>query len=150
MIRYALLFLAALLLAFPALAVGVDPQPLADPAQEARARALMHELRCLVCQNQSISDSDAPLATDLRQIVRERVDAGDSDDAIRAYLVARYGDWILLKPPFKPGTLLLWLGPLLVFSVALALLLRRRRGVSPEPAPLSSDERAALEDVMRR
>ena len=86
-------------------------EQLADPALEARARDISGGLRCLVCQNQSIDDSDAPLARDLRLLVRERLTAGDSDDGVRDYLVARYGDFILLKPPFEMATLLLWLTP---------------------------------------
>src|SRR4030081_3205977 len=82
-----------------------------DPALEARARALSQELRCMVCQNQSIDDSDAPLARDLRILVRERLSAGDSDNSVRAFLTTRYGDFILLKPPLKRETVLLWLGP---------------------------------------
>ena len=150
MIRRMLILLASALFAMPVFAVGVDPQPLPDPAQEARARALMHELRCLVCQNQSISDSDAPLAADLRQVVRERISAGDSDDDIRSYLVKRYGDWVLLKPPFKIATLLLWIGPLLIFMSALGWLLHQRRKGVQDSAPLSDKERAALDEMLRR
>src|SRR5690606_34587623 len=104
------LILALLLFAAPALAIGVD-EPLPDPAQEQRAREISKSLRCLVCQNQSIEDSNATLAKDLRRIVRERVQAGDSDDQVREYLVARYGDWVLLKPPFNVRTAALWIGP---------------------------------------
>jgi cytochrome c-type biogenesis protein CcmH len=128
-----------------ALGVGVDP-PLADPAAEARAHAIARSLRCLVCQNQSIEDSNAPLARDLRQIVRERVAAGDSDDEVRRYLVARYGDWVLLKPPFKAGTAVLWIGPfvLLLLAGAGGALYLRRRPAAGAAAPLSDEERARL------
>ena len=88
-----------------------------DPALEARARALSSELRCLVCQNELIDDSEAPLARDIRILIRERIGKGESNDAVRDYLVSRYGDFILLKPPFKPETLLLWLSPLLVLGL---------------------------------
>jgi cytochrome c-type biogenesis protein CcmH len=141
------LVLVALLLAGPALAAeGIDT-PLADPAAEARARDISRTLRCLVCQNQSIEDSNAPLAQDLRQIVRERVQAGDDDEAVRRFLVARYGDWVLLKPPFKGATLLLWIGPVLILlagAATVALLYRRQRRQAAAPAPLSADEAARL------
>jgi cytochrome c-type biogenesis protein CcmH len=111
MIRLTILFV----LAWVSAAAAVQPnEQLADPALEARAREISAGLRCLVCQNQSIDDSDAPLARDLRILVRQRLQSGDSDTEIRDYLVARYGDFILLKPPFAMGTLLLWLTPALV------------------------------------
>src|SRR5690606_12873648 len=108
-----LLFLLAPLVPMPAHAVQPD-EVLDDPALEARARALSAHLRCLVCQNQSIDDSDAPLAKDLRLLVRERLVAGDSDTEVTNFLVARYGEFVLLKPPFAKHTLLLWLTPLLL------------------------------------
>ena len=115
-----------------------------DPALEARARALSAELRCLVCQNQSIDDSDAPLARDIRILIRQRIDEGESNDAVRAYLVSRYGDFILLKPPFKPETLLLWLSPALTLGAGLAAaLFARRRAPRATPA-LSAEEEARL------
>lgn len=152
-----LAFLAALLLAAPVAAQHLDDR-LADPAQELRARALSRELRCLVCQNQSIEDSNAPLARDLRRIVRERVAAGDSDRAILDYLVARYGEWVLLKPRFNMQTLLLWLGPalfLVIGGVVVFFLYRRQRAVSAPPAaPLDAEEQkrlaALLDDGERR
>ena len=122
--RLALVTLAALALAAPARAVTPDEQ-LPDPRLEARARALSQELRCLVCQNQSIDDSNAPLAHDLRVILRERLAAGDTDAQAKAYLVTRYGDFVLLRPPFQPDTWALWLGP---FAVLLAGGRRRRAG----------------------
>jgi cytochrome c-type biogenesis protein CcmH len=130
------LILALCLVVVPAAAWAVQPDEiLKDPKLETRARDISTELRCLVCQNQSIDDSDAPLARDLRIIVRERLQAGDSDTEVRDYLVRRYGDFILLRPPFKTGTLLLWLTPaavLLLGAGALLLLARRRR--EPESA----------------
>ena len=103
-------------LAGPALAVQPD-EVMKDPALETRARALSSELRCLVCQNESIDDSEAPLARDIRVLIRERIGKGESNDSVRAYLVSRYGDFILLKPPFKPETLLLWLSPVLTLGL---------------------------------
>lgn len=129
----------------PAFAVAVD-QPLPDPEAEARAIELSKGLRCLVCQNQSIEDSNAELARDLRRIVRERVAAGDDNATIKEYLVARYGDWVLLKPPFKGLTVILWLAPAVLLACAFALartFYRRQPGTAP-PAPLSADEQARV------
>ncbi len=119
---------------------------LKDPAAEARARHLSSELRCLVCQNQSIDDSEAPLARDLRILVRERITAGDSDAAIRKFLVSRYGEFVLLKPPFEMQTVLLWTLPFLALAAgAVSIFLRSRKpAVTPEAANLSDDEQAAL------
>ena len=127
-----------------------------DPAQEARARALSRELRCMVCQNQSIDDSDAPLARDLRLLVRERIGAGDSDAQVIDFLVARYGAFVLLKPRFEAQTLVLWLLPPLALGVGAVLLLlaaRRRRaraasGPMATAAPLSSEEQARLAELL--
>jgi len=146
---------AALLLAVlppsPARAVNPD-EMLADPAQEARARVISKDLRCLVCQNQSIDDSDAGLAKDLRVLVRERIKAGDSNTQVIDYVVARYGDFVLLKPPVKGSTLVLWAGPAVValFGIlALILFYRRRRAASPAAAqPLSAEERARLNKLL--
>ncbi len=124
-----LLVCLALFIASPALAVLPD-EILNDPALEARARALSRELRCMVCQNQSIDDSDAPLARDLRLLVRERVQAGDSDSEVMDFLTARYGDFVLLNPRFNARTALLWSLPALVLLggiVALVVFLRRQR-----------------------
>ena len=124
---------------------------LADPVLEERARALSRQLRCLVCQNQSIDDSDADLARDLRQLVRERLVAGDSDAEIIAFLTARYGDFVLLKPPVKPVTWGLWFGPLAVLLVAgggIAVYLRRRPPRGAASSPLSAEERARLDALM--
>ena len=139
-IRFALLVFIALALA-PALAVQPD-EVMKDPALEARARALSEELRCLVCQNESIDDSEAPLARDIRLLIRERIKQGESNDAVRAYLVSRYGDFILLKPPFERETWLLWLSPVLILGLGLgAALIARRR--APRVTPRLSDEEEA-------
>jgi cytochrome c-type biogenesis protein CcmH len=140
--RLALAAFTALALAAPAHAVTPAEQ-LSDPKLEARARALSQELRCLVCQNQSIDDSNAPLAHDLRVILRERLAAGDTDAQAKAYLVTRYGDFVLLRPPFQPDTWALWLGPFAVLLVggAGAVIYIRSRGRSFE-APLSAQEEA--------
>ncbi|KPF79175.1 hypothetical protein IP88_02295 [alpha proteobacterium AAP81b] len=138
--------IAALLAATPAAAVLPD-EMLADPALETRARDISQQLRCVVCQNQSIDDSDAPLARDLRLLVREQLSAGKSDAATMDYVVARYGDFVLLKPPVEPATWPLWAGP---FALAigggamLALWLRRRGAAVPAEAPLSAAEAADL------
>lgn len=136
--------LAALLLALAvaAPACAIEPQEqLTDPALEARARTLGQELRCLVCQNESIDDSNADLARDLRTIVRERLTAGDSDQQVLAFVTARYGDYVLLRPPVRAGTLVLWFGPVvLLVAAVIAMTLRRRRRAKAEPARLSSEE----------
>jgi cytochrome c-type biogenesis protein CcmH len=134
----------------PALAVQPD-EMLADRKLEARARIISEELRCLVCQNQSIDDSDAQLAHDLRVLVRDRLKAGDTNDEVRDFIVARYGDFVLLKPPFKPETLLLWAAPALVLALGglgIWISLRRRRALV-RPTPLSAEEQAALERVLQ-
>ena len=136
--------------AAPAFAIGAG-EALEDAVLEARARAIGKELRCLVCQNQSIDDSDADLARDLRRLVRERLAAGESDTAIKAYLVSRYGDFILLRPPFKAETYVLWLGPgvILLLAACGVVLFIRRHGRRPEPAPpLSDAERRRLDALL--
>ena len=145
---------AAIVLAFamaaPALAVTPD-EMLRDPAQEARARGLSTGLRCMVCQNQSIDDSDADLAHDIRVLLRERIAAGDSDDAVIKFLVARYGDFILLKPPVNAQTILLWVvpfGTLALGAIAVLLASRRRRATAPQPAGLTDDERQKLSRLL--
>ncbi|MGH7004841.1 MAG: cytochrome c-type biogenesis protein [Alphaproteobacteria bacterium] len=144
MIRRIAIVLALLLLAaMPALGAVEPDEILADPAMEARARAITRQLRCLVCQNQSIDDSNAPLARDLRRVVRDRLKAGDTDEAAMAFVVARYGDFVLLRPPVKATTWLLWFGPpLLLIAGALFLYVRaRRRQTAPvAPAPLDDAE----------
>ena len=142
-VRFAL-FVALALPSAPALAVQPD-EVMKDPALEARARALSGELRCLVCQNESIDDSEAPLARDIRVLIRERIGKGESNDAVRAYLVSRYGDFILLKPPFKPETLLLVAEP----RAHARRLASPRRSIARRRAPsatprLSAEEEARL------
>jgi cytochrome c-type biogenesis protein CcmH len=137
----------ALMLATPGAAVLPD-EMLPDAAQEARARAISRDLRCVVCQNQSIDDSDAPLARDLRLLVREQIALGKTDDDVRDYVVARYGNFVLLKPPVEGDTLLLWVGPfavLLLGGVGLLLWQRRRPTNTPDAAPLTEAERAELD-----
>ena len=135
-------------IASPAAWAVMPDEVLADPALEARARALSLELRCLVCQNQSIDDSAAPLARDLRIIVRERLVAGDSDDQVIAYLSQRYGSYVLLKPPLNAETLPLWLGPGVILVLAggvFAVYMRRRSNQAEPVAPqLTDDERRQL------
>jgi cytochrome c-type biogenesis protein CcmH len=140
----------ALLAACPAHAVEPD-EVLQDPALEARARAISEGLRCLVCQNQSIDDSEAPLAKDLRLLVRERLKAGDSNEQIVDFIVTRYGEFVLLKPRFEPHTLVLWLATPAVFLAALliiALAYRRRRAEAANPPPLSVAERRKLKRLL--
>ena len=151
------LLLAALLaLSTPSPALAVQPdEVLKDPALESRARAISQELRCLVCQNQSIDDSNAPLARDLRILVRDRLKAGDSDDKVMEFVTDRYGDYVLLRPPFKATTLVLWVGPfavLLLGAIGTFLFLRGRRGVAAgaDTAPLSADERRRLDALLRK
>ncbi len=142
---------AVLLLAWATAAAAVQPgEQLADPALEERAREISAGLRCLVCQNQSIDDSDAPLARDLRLLVRQRLEAGDSDQGVRDYLVARYGHFILLKPPFEVGTLLLWLTPALVLLAGGFVAWRRGSGGPPAGAAgLTREEEAQLAELLQ-
>lgn len=133
--------------AVPVMAVGVDSQVLEDPAEEAKAQDIMAQLRCLVCQNQSIVDSDAPLAADLRQIVRERVALGEQAEAVKRYLVERYGDWVLLNPPVKRTTWLLWFSPLGVFALAVVIIIAARR--SKQAAALSDAELTAADKLLK-
>lgn len=145
------LLILLMLVATPAYAVGVDETTLQDPAQEERARDLMKELRCLVCQNQSIEDSNADMAQDLRILVRERIAMGESDEQVQAFLVERYGDWILMQPPFNPRTALLWLGPVLLLLIggfAVSRYLRRQKPVS-QAAALTPEEQARLDELLR-
>ncbi len=125
-------------------AYAVEPgEMLKDPALEVRAREIGAELRCLVCQNQSIDDSNADLARDLRRVVRERLVAGDTNGQVMDFVVARYGDFVLLRPPFKPATALLWAGPALVLVVGIAGIVvwfRRRGSGSVEPSALTAEE----------
>jgi cytochrome c-type biogenesis protein CcmH len=140
------LALGAIVSAGPALAVNPD-EVLADPALEARARALSAQLRCMVCQNQSIDDSNAELAKDLRLIVRERIVRGDADDQVISYVVSRYGEFVLLKPRFEGKTLILWGTPVLLLTAggtAMLVAALRRRRVTAGGTPLSAEEEARL------
>lgn len=143
------LAVAVALLASPAGAVNPDEQ-LADPALEARAHKLSKELRCVVCQNQSIDDSDATLARDLRIILRERISAGDSDAQAVDYLVARYGSFVQLKPPMRLDTVALWFGPLAVLLVGAFGAVVYMRGRSPAKAgELTAEEEAELAEMLK-
>jgi len=151
-VRFVLVMLA-LLGATPLYAVQVD-EILPDPALETRAREISHELRCMVCQNQSIDDSEAPLARDLRLLVRERLKAGDSDTQVVDFMVARYGEFVLLKPRVSWHTAILWGAPLTILIVGLFAIgfsvLRRPAGPPlPEVAKLSEGERQKLSAIER-
>jgi cytochrome c-type biogenesis protein CcmH len=137
------------LAAVPAGAVGAN-EALADPVLEARARELFRELRCLVCQNQSIDDSDADLARDLRILVRQRLQAGDSNAEVLRFLTNRYGDFVLLRPPLKASTVALWTAPfaLLLIGGAVAVLRLRARRSTPDVRPLDPEERARLSALL--
>jgi len=154
--RAATILALAAAIAFGSPAYAVQPDEiLADPIKEARARELSKELRCMVCQNQSIDDSDAPLARDLRLLVRERISAGDTDSQVLDFLVARYGEFVLLKPRFNPHTVLLWLlPPLALMGGGIALWVysnrRRRAGVVEDESvlKLTPEEVARLEELL--
>ena len=138
--------LLGLALAGPAFAINDPREMLADPAQEARAETIGSQLRCLVCQNESIEDSGAGLAADLRKIVRQRVAAGDSDTQIMAWMVARYGQFVRLKPPLSVATVLLWFTPVLGLGIgALAVWFGRKHRL--EPRPLDEAERIRLAEL---
>jgi cytochrome c-type biogenesis protein CcmH len=145
-------FAACLLLLLAAPIMAVEPQEmLRDPALEARARAISVNLRCLVCQNQSIDDSNAGLARDLRLIVRERLQLGESDAQIEEFIVNRFGHYVLLRPPLQPNTIFLWWGPALVFASALSVFLvytLRRSATAPAATdPLTPEETRMLEQI---
>ena len=150
------LFLGLVLCLAAVSAGAVNPdEMLDDPVLEARAREISKGLRCLVCQNQSIDDSDADLARDLRVLVRERLVSGDSDGQVIDYVVSRYGDFVLLRPPFKATTYALWLGPALIGGLgilAMVAFYRRRTaaaaGVRAAPPPLTEDEKRRLETLL--
>jgi cytochrome c-type biogenesis protein CcmH len=145
-----LLALFVILALAPALAVQPD-EILKDPALESRARALSQELRCMVCQNQSIDDSDAPLARDLRILVRERLSAGDSDGQVIDFLVARYGEFVLLKPRLSWRTALLWLAPFAIVLIgAIGFLVGGRRARTPTTERLSAEEEARVAALVKR
>ncbi|WP_367622042.1 cytochrome c-type biogenesis protein [Thalassospira marina] len=135
----------------PAFAVNPD-EMLSDPVLESRARVISEELRCLVCQNQSIDDSDADLAHDLRVLVRERLLAGDTNDQAIDYIVARYGDYVLLNPPFKPDTYILWASPFILLILATLAVIgfyrRKKRDGRNTPANLTDQERKRLDEIL--
>lgn len=146
----AVLLLGMFLSAPPAGAAGIDPLEFDSPAQEQRYKDLIAELRCLVCQNQSLSESDADLAKDLRREVFNMMKSGSSNEEIIGFLVARYGDFVLYRPPFKPVTVLLWFAPLLLALAAIWLLVQtlRRRGQAVPAAALSEEERRRLSEIL--
>jgi cytochrome c-type biogenesis protein CcmH len=151
MIRRFLLVLALMMAAAPALAVNPD-EVLSDPALEARARTLSSELRCMVCQNQSIDDSNADLARDLRLLVRERITDGDSDEQVLNYIVSRYGEFVLLKPRVSARTLLLWGAPVLLIlagGASLVVFARKRAG-KPTGSKLTAEEQARLTELLEK
>ena len=146
-----ILAILVLLLGLGAAAFAVEPgERLADPALEARARALSEQLRCVVCQNETIDESNAPLAHDLRVLLRQRIAAGDSDAQAVKFLTDRYGNFVLLKPPVEPATYVLWFGPagLLLLAACGAFVYLRRRKHIAEAAPLSESERQRLQLLM--
>ncbi len=148
------ILLLCLLLATPALAAIGDPaERLQDPTLEARAEALGRELRCMVCQNQSIEDSDADLARDLRRIVREKITAGASDEQVMRFVHDRYGDFVLLRPPVRAATIILWAMPAIALGGGMLMILAMRRRAAAraamEPAALSAEERARLDRLAR-
>lgn len=152
LVAVGILVVAALIGAFGA-GHAVEPdEVLDDPALETRARALSADLRCMVCQNQSIDSSDAPLAKDLRVLVRERLVAGDSDTEVIDYLVARYGEFVLLKPRVTTSTTLLWATPILVLVAGVAFIVLARRGrrtaASTATPALTAEEEAELQSVI--
>ena len=135
----------ATLLLLAGSAVAVEPKEmLKDPALEARAREIGHELACVVCQGETIDESGAEIAADMRVLVRQRITAGESNAQIIAYMVSRYGDYVRLKPRFFPRTYLLWLGPFAILIVGAVVVLRRLRAAPAAAAPLSAEEAAAL------
>ena len=150
--RWILILLVTFALLAPAArALAVQPdEMLPDPALETRARALSKELRCMVCQNQSIDDSDAPLARDLRILVREHLHAGETDQQVLDFLIARYGEFVLLRPRFSPHTVLLWLTPLGVLVIgALGIAMSARRQRNSE-GNLTASEEARLAEILQR
>ena len=146
--------LLLLMLALPTAIHAVEPdEMLADPALEARARAISQEIRCLVCQNQSIDDSNADLARDLRLLVRERLLTGDSDEQVRQFLVDRYGDFVLLRPALRPGTYVLWFGPAVMLVLAIVIIaayFRRQQAHTRAVDDLTPEERRRVEALLAR
>jgi cytochrome c-type biogenesis protein CcmH len=152
--KWGILWLMLALTNLGAFALAVEPgERLADPALEARARAISGELRCLVCQNESIDDSNADLAHDIRMLVRQRLTAGESDAQVVQSVVDRYGQFVLLKPPVEPATYALWFGPPIVLALGLAgsvaWIVQRRRRQTDMPPALSPEERARLDELLR-
>jgi len=148
--RFSLASLVLLLALFAGAAQAVKPdEVLQDPALEARARALSEGLRCMVCQNQSIDESDADLARDLRILVRQRLVAGDTDQQVMDYIVSRYGEFVLLKPRFSLRNALLWGTPVLLLLVGGAFIVISARSRRPSSSALSAEEQAALEKILR-
>jgi cytochrome c-type biogenesis protein CcmH len=147
--RSVLALLVLLLAATPSFAISDPAEMLANPAQEARAEAIGERLRCLVCQNESIEESQADLARDLRRVVRQRVAAGDTDRQVVAWMVARYGQFVLLRPRFNAATGLLWGSPALALLAAGGIVWLSRRRQAPPPAPLSEAERTKLAELTR-
>ncbi len=148
----ATLGVAVALIAQPALAV-LPSEMLKDPALEARAQALSKDIRCQVCQNEDIDDSAAPLAADMRRLIREKILAGQTDQQILDFLVQRYGDNVLMRPPIKPSTWLLWFGPaalLIVTATAIGVAARRRRTAAAPPQQLAPDEERRLREILER
>ena len=143
-------FILWAMMSFSTFAVGVDEFRLSDPAEEAHAQDLMKQLRCLVCQNQSIVDSNVDLARDLRIIVRERIIAGDSDEQVFAFMTSRYGDWVLLKPPFDKSTFVLWLSPLLLLMIGFFIIFRNQQSAKTinRDEPLSDEEKNRINALL--
>ncbi|HVJ42249.1 MAG TPA: cytochrome c-type biogenesis protein [Dongiaceae bacterium] len=141
----------AILAGFAPASFAVRPdEMLSDPALEARAEAISRDIRCVVCQSQSIEESDADIAHDLRVLIREQLKAGATDDQVRAFLVARYGDFVLLKPPFEAKTALIWIGPfLLLLGAAAGIYVFYRRVGRRETAPLNAAEQARLDSFLQ-
>lgn len=145
------LLMTALLMAMPRMGFAADALPAAaDPALEARMLGLANELRCLVCQNETLAASQASLAVDLKNQIRDKMRAGESDEAITSYLVARYGDFVLYRPPFKATTLLLWVGPfgLLVVAIGVLVFFVRRRRLETE-RPLDENQQARARQILK-
>jgi cytochrome c-type biogenesis protein CcmH len=139
----------AIVAALLCIAAAPDPTDrLPDPTQEARARHLFQQTRCVVCQNESIDDSQAELAHDLRQVIRGQIAAGRSDAEIRAFLISRYGDFILLRPRFSPATVILWVGPFAIVLIGLGALLARRRRAQEPVETLTPEEEARLKSIV--
>ncbi len=149
MIRRALPLLLLLALPVTAGAVSNPSEMLPDRAQEQRAEAIGHQLRCLVCQNESVEESEADLARDLRRIIRERVVAGDTDGQVIDWMVARYGDFVRLTPPVIWATLLLWGAPVLALTIAVLAVVLTRRRAGAAPPPLSADEQRRLAELLK-